>query len=122
ASPVTAPSANPSGREPPTTASAVLRYFPDAIDLVLDGGATAGGPPSTVLDTTVDPPRVLRQGAVKVRPGESHGREPGGRHEHTHGRPAQGPARARRPADQRAGRGRRHSGGGRPPDGDQRAR
>ena len=66
ASPVTAPSANPSGREPPTTASAVLRYFPDAIDLVLDGGATAGGEPSTVLDTTVDPPRVLRQGAVRV--------------------------------------------------------
>src|SRR5207249_2401728 len=64
--PVTAPSANPSGLEPPTTASAVLAYFRDAIDLVVDGGATAGGEPSTVLDTTVDPPRVLRQGAVSV--------------------------------------------------------
>jgi len=64
--PVTAPSANPSGLEPPTTASAVLAYFGDAIDLVLDGGGTAGGEPSTVLDTTVDPPRVLRQGAVTV--------------------------------------------------------
>src|SRR3989442_1406757 len=64
--PVTAPSANPSGLEPPTTASAVLAYFHDAIDLVLDGGPTAGGEPSTVLDTTVEPPRVLRQGAVKV--------------------------------------------------------
>jgi L-threonylcarbamoyladenylate synthase len=64
--PVTAPSANPSGLEPPTTASALLAYFRDAIDLVLDGGRTAGGAPSTVLDTTVDPPRVLRQGAVQV--------------------------------------------------------
>jgi len=64
--PVTAPSANPSGLEPPTTASAVLAYFGDAVDLVLDGGPTAGGEASTVLDTTVEPPRVLRQGAVKV--------------------------------------------------------
>jgi len=33
---------------------------------VLDGGATPGGEPSTVLDVTVDPPRVIRAGAVKV--------------------------------------------------------
>src|SRR5207245_11322981 len=64
--PATAPSANPSGLEPPTTAEGVLAYFADRIDLVLDGGPTAGGEPSTVLDTTVEPPRVLRQGAVKV--------------------------------------------------------
>ena len=64
--PVTAPSANPSGLEPATTASAVLAYFGDALDLVLDGGPTPGGEPSTVLDTTVEPPRVLRRGAVKV--------------------------------------------------------
>jgi len=64
---VTAPSANPSGLAPPTTAAGVLAYFPDGVDLVLDGGATPGGEPSTVLDLTVDPPRVLRQGAVAVR-------------------------------------------------------
>jgi len=65
--PVTAPSANPNGLAPPTTAAGVLDYFAGAIDLVLDGGATAGGEPSTVLDLTVEPPRVLRQGAVVVR-------------------------------------------------------
>ena len=65
--PVTAPSANPNGLAPPTTATGVLAYFPDGIDLVLDGGATAGGEPSTVLDLTVEPPRILRQGAVIVR-------------------------------------------------------
>ena len=64
--PVTAPSANPTGAEPPTTAGAVLAHFGDALDLVLDGGPTAGGAPSTVVDVTVDPPRVIRQGAVVV--------------------------------------------------------
>ena len=64
--PVTAPSANPTGAEPPTTAGAVLAHFGDALDLVLDGGPTSGGAPSTVVDVTVDPPRVIRQGAVTV--------------------------------------------------------
>jgi L-threonylcarbamoyladenylate synthase len=64
--PVTAPSANPSGLEPPTTARAVDAYFGDGLDLVLDGGPTAGGVPSTVLDMTVDPPTIIRQGAVVV--------------------------------------------------------
>ena len=65
--PVTAPSANPSGREPPTSAATVLAYFGDALDAVLDGGTTPGGEPSTVLDLTATPPRLLRQGAVRVQ-------------------------------------------------------
>ena len=65
--PVTAPSANPSGLEPPTTAAAVVAYFAGGLDLVLDGGPTAGGAPSTVLDMTVEPPKIIRQGAVVVR-------------------------------------------------------
>jgi L-threonylcarbamoyladenylate synthase len=63
--PVTAPSANRSGEPPPVTAAAVLAGLAGRIELVLDGGAAPGGPPSTVLDVTVDPPRVLRQGAVR---------------------------------------------------------
>jgi L-threonylcarbamoyladenylate synthase len=65
--PVTAPSANPNGLAPPTSAVGVLAYFPGGLDLVLDGGPTAGGEPSTVLDLTAEPPRLLRQGAVAVR-------------------------------------------------------
>jgi L-threonylcarbamoyladenylate synthase len=65
--PVTAPSANPSGAAPPTMAAEVVDYFGGAIALVLDSGATAGGPASTVLDLTVEPARVIRQGAVRVR-------------------------------------------------------
>lgn len=63
--PVTAPSANPSGQPPPTTAAAVLDYFPEGLEVVLDAGPTAGGAPSTVLDVTVDPPRTIRPGAVR---------------------------------------------------------
>ncbi len=64
--PVTAPSANPSGLEPPTTAAGVLARFEGAVEMVLDGGPTPGGEPSTVLDLTVEPPRVLRQGVIRV--------------------------------------------------------
>lgn len=62
---ITAPSANREGEAPPTTASGVLAGLGDAVDFLLDGGATTGGPPSTVVDVTTDPPRVLRDGAVR---------------------------------------------------------
>ncbi|MEK7879807.1 MAG: L-threonylcarbamoyladenylate synthase [candidate division NC10 bacterium] len=64
--PVTAPSANPSGEEPPTTAEAVRRFFDGKIELILDGGPTAGGRPSTVLDLSVSPPRLIRHGVVEL--------------------------------------------------------
>jgi L-threonylcarbamoyladenylate synthase len=64
--PITAPSANLTGATPPTSAADVLRVFAHGIDIVLDGGTTAGGLASTVLDMTVDPPRVLRAGAVRL--------------------------------------------------------
>ena len=64
--PVTAPSANPSGAPPPTTAAEVLEHFDGIIEIVIDAGPTSGGEPSTVVDVTVDPPRVLRQGAVPL--------------------------------------------------------
>jgi L-threonylcarbamoyladenylate synthase len=64
--PLTAPSANLEGAPPPTTAADVLRVFGGAIDLVLDGGPTAGGAASTVVDVTTEAPRVLRQGVVRL--------------------------------------------------------
>jgi L-threonylcarbamoyladenylate synthase len=68
--PVTAPSANPSGDEPPVSATEVLDYFPAGIALVLDGGPTAGGEPSTVLDMTVEPARILRRGVLRLADSE----------------------------------------------------
>ena len=64
--PVTAPSANPSGAPPPVTAGEVRGYFEGQVDLILDGGPTAGGTGSTVADCTAWPPRVLRAGPVPL--------------------------------------------------------
>ncbi len=66
ARPVTAPSANPNAAPPPRTAGDVRGYFGGRVELILDGGATAGGAASTVADCTVWPPRILRQGPVIV--------------------------------------------------------
>lgn len=64
--PVTAPSANPHGGPSPRTAAEVLAGLGGRIELVLDGGPTPGGAPSTLLDLTGDRPRVLRVGAVEL--------------------------------------------------------
>jgi L-threonylcarbamoyladenylate synthase len=64
--PITAPSANPSEGPPALTAAAVRDYFEGRVELILDGGPTAGGAGSTVADCTVWPPRILRQGPVIV--------------------------------------------------------
>ena len=61
--PVTATSANLSGLPGLTTAKEVISSLP-GIDLILDGGATPGAPPSTVVDLTCDPPRILREGRI----------------------------------------------------------
>lgn len=62
--PVAAPSANRSSRVSPTRVEHVLKALDGRIDLVLDGGPTAGGIESTVLDVSVRPARLLRPGPV----------------------------------------------------------
>lgn len=62
--PLTATSANLSGEPACTQAAEVIRCLGDRIDAVIDGGETAGGLGSTVLDVTVDPPLLLREGAI----------------------------------------------------------
>lgn len=64
--PIAAPSANRSGRPSPTTAQHVLDDLGDRIDLIIDGGPTAVGVESTVLDLTCDPPALLRPGGVTL--------------------------------------------------------
>lgn len=64
--PVTAPSANLSGEAPPTRAGEVAASFGSAVDFILDGGVTAGGAGSTLADCTVWPPRILRQGSIRL--------------------------------------------------------
>ncbi|HEU4800546.1 MAG TPA: L-threonylcarbamoyladenylate synthase [Gemmatimonadales bacterium] len=62
--PVAAPSANRFTELSPTSAEHVLKTLADRVDLVLDGGPTAVGIESTVLDLSGDTPRLLRPGMV----------------------------------------------------------
>ncbi|MBI4496460.1 MAG: threonylcarbamoyl-AMP synthase [Chloroflexi bacterium] len=62
--PVVATSANRSGQPSPVTAEEVAAQLGGRVDLILDGGRCPMARDSTVLDLTVSPPRVLREGAV----------------------------------------------------------
>ena len=64
--PIAAPSANRSMHVSPTSAQHVLKTLEGRIEMVLDGGSSARGLESTVLDLTSQPPRLLRPGLVSV--------------------------------------------------------
>ncbi len=93
--PVAAPSANVSERPSGTTGVHVLEDLGGKIDLVLDAGMVRIGVESTVLDLSVEPPAILRPGAVGLEDleavlgkidmgsrGEGLARSPGVRHRH----------------------------------------
>jgi L-threonylcarbamoyladenylate synthase len=61
---VTSTSANRSGRPPATTADEALTALGNAIDLVLDGGPSDAGPPSTIVEIANSGPTLVRAGAV----------------------------------------------------------
>jgi len=61
---VAAPSANKFGRVSPTLAKHVHADFKDHVPLILDGGPTRVGIESTIVDCTVEPPRILRPGGI----------------------------------------------------------
>ena len=62
--PVTATSANISGKPAATTAAEVETYFEDRVDLILDGGKTPGGLGSTLVTVKGDTVSCLRPGKV----------------------------------------------------------
>jgi L-threonylcarbamoyladenylate synthase len=66
AGPLAVTSANLSGEPNTITAEEVLQQLDGRIDLVLDGGPTPGGTPSTVVDLTGPKPVVLREGPVQI--------------------------------------------------------
>ena len=61
---LTATSANPAGRKPARSAAEVRSYFPAGLDLIVDGGEVTATEPSTVVDATTSPIRVVREGAI----------------------------------------------------------
>ena len=62
--PITGTSANVSGTPPLTSASDVAAALGDGLDMVFDGGQLSPSEPSTVIDATATPARILREGAV----------------------------------------------------------
>jgi L-threonylcarbamoyladenylate synthase len=64
--PIPTTSANVSGLPEARDAAAIVDQLGEHVALVVDGGAAHGGPASTVVDCTVDPPRILRLGAVAI--------------------------------------------------------
>jgi L-threonylcarbamoyladenylate synthase len=61
---ITATSANVSGQPSASLAGEVLQALGDRVGAILDGGRTAGGSGSTVLDVSGPGPKILRQGAI----------------------------------------------------------
>jgi L-threonylcarbamoyladenylate synthase len=64
AGPLAVTSANISGEPSLSTAEEVFQALNGGIELILDGGKTRGGEPSTVVDCTRAMPRVLRPGPI----------------------------------------------------------
>ena len=62
--PITATSANISGSQALSSAQSVLQHLGASLDLVIDGGQLPVSMPSTVVDATSRPVRILREGAV----------------------------------------------------------
>ena len=62
--PITATSANLTGVEPVNDASAMAKELSDDLSIILDGGPTLGGLPSTIVDARGLQPMLIREGIV----------------------------------------------------------
>jgi L-threonylcarbamoyladenylate synthase len=62
--PITATSANLTDEPATSDPDVVENTLGDRIELLIDGGTTRGGPASTIVDVTVDPPVLVRAGAI----------------------------------------------------------
>jgi len=65
--PLTATSANIAGDSGCSTVSDIDPRISEKVDLILDAGPLKGGIGSTVVDVTVDPPKILREGAILAK-------------------------------------------------------
>jgi len=66
AGPMAVTSANLSGQSSPCTAQEVYAQLGGRIPLILDGGGTLGGVPSTVVNCLGAEPQVLREGPITL--------------------------------------------------------
>jgi L-threonylcarbamoyladenylate synthase len=64
--PLAVTSANLSGQPSPATSRQVVMQLAGRVPLIIDGGECPGGVPSTVVDLSLSPPRLLRAGAISA--------------------------------------------------------
>jgi len=64
--PLVSTSANFSGEKPPVSVGEINAKLAELVDLVIDGGETKNRKPNTILDTTVEPARIVRRGSVSA--------------------------------------------------------
>lgn len=65
--PMAVTSANMSNQPSPSTAQEVYEQLNGRISLILDGGRTPGGVPSTLVDCTGNEPVILREGPISLQ-------------------------------------------------------
>jgi len=63
---ITATSANRSGQEECVSIEEVMDSIGGNVDAVINGGRTPGGLGSTIIDATVDPPVIVREGIIPL--------------------------------------------------------
>ena len=66
AGPLAVTSANLSGQANASTAQQAAAQLDGRVDVIVDGGTTPGGVPSTVVDMTGSEPKILRPGPVDI--------------------------------------------------------
>lgn len=64
--PLVSTSANKSGEPAATHAQEVISIFGDQLDAVIDGGPAPSKMPSTVVDITKKPARIVREGSIST--------------------------------------------------------
>src|SRR5262249_36081108 len=62
--PLTATSANPSGKEPARTLQETKNYFTNRVDVFVDGGTLTSKTGSTVVEVIEDRIKIIRQGEI----------------------------------------------------------
>ncbi|MEJ2241710.1 MAG: L-threonylcarbamoyladenylate synthase [Candidatus Bathyarchaeota archaeon] len=60
-------SANKTGRNPPKNIDEIPEELEEIVDIVLNGGPTSQGVPSTVVDFISEKPKILRDGPINLK-------------------------------------------------------
>ena len=60
-------SANKTNEKPPKKIGKISEELKENVDIILDGGPTSQGIPSTVVDLTTEKPKIIREGPISLK-------------------------------------------------------